>query len=84
MGCCTQPYLGSGVTSCSGVSVDEACSPTTGPTTGRTTGPTTGRTTGPTTGRTTGPTTGPAEASSATGLVAPVFVLLIAFASYFA
>ena len=46
MGCCTQPYLGSGVTSCSGVSVDEAC-------------------------------------SSATGLVAPVFVLLIAFASYF-
>ena len=47
MGCCTQPYLGSGVTSCSGVSVDEAC-------------------------------------SSATGLVAPVFVMLIAFASFFA
>ena len=47
MGCCTQPYLGSGVTSCSGVSVDEAC-------------------------------------SSATGLVAPVFMILIAFASYFA
>uniref|UniRef100_A0A1X7URI1 Uncharacterized protein n=1 Tax=Amphimedon queenslandica TaxID=400682 RepID=A0A1X7URI1_AMPQE len=47
MGCCTQPYLGSGVTSCSGISVDEAC-------------------------------------SSATGLVAPVFVILIAFASFFA
>ena len=25
MGCCTEPYLGSGVTSCSGVSVDNAC-----------------------------------------------------------
>uniref|UniRef100_A0A1X7T0V1 Uncharacterized protein n=1 Tax=Amphimedon queenslandica TaxID=400682 RepID=A0A1X7T0V1_AMPQE len=25
MGCCTEPYLGSGVNSCSGVSVDEPC-----------------------------------------------------------
>ena len=25
MGCCAEPYLGSGVTSCSGVSVDSAC-----------------------------------------------------------
>uniref|UniRef100_A0A1X7UQW8 Uncharacterized protein n=1 Tax=Amphimedon queenslandica TaxID=400682 RepID=A0A1X7UQW8_AMPQE len=66
MGCCTQPYLGSGVTSCSGVSVSDACSPFTGPTAGPT-----------------GSTTGPAEASSATELVAPVFVILFAFVSYF-
>ena len=50
MGCCTQPYLGSGVTSCSGVSVDEPCT----------------------------------GVSSATGLVAPVFVMLFVFASYIA
>ena len=25
MGCCTEPYLGSGVRSCSGISVDAAC-----------------------------------------------------------
>ena len=43
MGCCTEPYLGSGVTSCSGVSVDEPCT----------------------------------GVSSATGLVAPVFVMIL-------
>uniref|UniRef100_A0A1X7URU1 Uncharacterized protein n=1 Tax=Amphimedon queenslandica TaxID=400682 RepID=A0A1X7URU1_AMPQE len=50
MGCCTQPYLGSGVTSCSGVNVSEPC----------------------------------IGVSSATGLVAPAFVMLFAFASFFA
>uniref|UniRef100_A0A1X7TCQ5 Uncharacterized protein n=1 Tax=Amphimedon queenslandica TaxID=400682 RepID=A0A1X7TCQ5_AMPQE len=41
MGCCrsTEPYLGSGVTSCSGVSVDEPC---TGVSTGASTGVSTG------------------------------------------
>uniref|UniRef100_A0A1X7TT61 Uncharacterized protein n=1 Tax=Amphimedon queenslandica TaxID=400682 RepID=A0A1X7TT61_AMPQE len=43
MGCCTEPYLGSGVNSCSGVSVDEPCT----------------------------------GVSSATGLVAPVFVMIL-------
>ena len=49
MGCCTEPYLGSGVRSCRGVSVDEAC----------------------------------AGVSSATGLVAPVFVMLFALVGFF-
>lgn len=48
MGCCTEPYLGSGVRSCRGVSVDEAC----------------------------------AGVSSATGLVAPVFVMLFALVGF--
>ena len=49
MGCCTEPYLGSGVRSCSGVSVDEACT----------------------------------GVSSATGLVAPVFLMLFALVGFF-
>uniref|UniRef100_A0A1X7UTW6 Uncharacterized protein n=1 Tax=Amphimedon queenslandica TaxID=400682 RepID=A0A1X7UTW6_AMPQE len=43
MGCCTEPYLGSGVNSCSGASVEDACT----------------------------------GVSSATGLVAPVFVMIL-------
>ena len=48
MGCCTEPYLGSGVTSCSGVSVDEPCT----------------------------------GVSSATGLVAPVFVMILSLVGF--
>ena len=50
MGCCTEPYLGSGVTSCSGVSVDEPCT----------------------------------GVSSATGLVAPVFVMILSLVGFLA
>uniref|UniRef100_A0A1X7T8Y1 Uncharacterized protein n=1 Tax=Amphimedon queenslandica TaxID=400682 RepID=A0A1X7T8Y1_AMPQE len=48
MGCCTEPFLGSGVTSCSGVSVDEPCT----------------------------------GVSSATGLVAPVFVMILSLVGF--
>uniref|UniRef100_A0A1X7SPX1 Uncharacterized protein n=1 Tax=Amphimedon queenslandica TaxID=400682 RepID=A0A1X7SPX1_AMPQE len=48
MGCCTEPFLGSGVTSCSGVSVDGPC----------------------------------AGVSSATGLVAPVFVMILSLVGF--
>ena len=48
MGCCTEPYLGSGVNSCSGVSVDDPCT----------------------------------GVSSATGLVAPVFVMILSLVGF--
>ena len=48
MGCCTEPYLGSGVKSCSGVSVDDPCT----------------------------------GVSSATGLVAPVFVMILSLVGF--
>uniref|UniRef100_A0A1X7SPE7 Uncharacterized protein n=1 Tax=Amphimedon queenslandica TaxID=400682 RepID=A0A1X7SPE7_AMPQE len=48
MGCCTEPYLGSGVNSCSGVSVDEPCT----------------------------------GVSSATGLVSPVFVMILSLVGF--
>ena len=48
MGCCTEPFLGSGVNSCSGVSVDEPCT----------------------------------GVSSATGLVAPVFVMILSLVGF--
>ena len=48
MGCCTEPFLGSGVNSCSGVSVDEPCT----------------------------------GVSSATGLVAPVFVIILSLVGF--
>ena len=48
MGCCTEPYLGSGVNSCSGVSVEDACT----------------------------------GVSSATGLVAPVFVMILSLVGF--
>ena len=48
MGCCTEPYLGSGVNSCSGVSVDDPCT----------------------------------GVSSANGLVAPVFVMILGLVGF--
>ena len=62
MGCCTEPYLGSGVRSCRGVSVDEPCTVVLSPTTPAPTIP--------------APTK--AESSSAAGLVAPLFMIAFA------
>ena len=84
MGCCTEPYLGSGVRSCRGVSVDVTCSstvalsPTTpAPTTPAPTTPAP-TTPAPTTPAPTIPAPTKAENSSASGLIAPLF--MIAFA----
>ena len=66
MGCCTEPYLGSGVNSCSGVSVDDPCTGVSSATEATTpTG-----------------VSNATEASSATGLVAPVFVMILSLVGF--
>ena len=69
MGCCTEPFFGSGVNSCSGVSVDEPC-----------TGVSSGASTGVPTA-TAVPTVVPTVVSSATGL-APVFVMILSLVGF--
>ena len=80
MGCCTEPYLGSGVNSCSGVSVDDACTGVSSATEATTPTGVSNAT------EATTPTgvSNATEASSATGLVAPVFVMILSLVGFLA
>ena len=78
MGCCTEPYLGSGVNSCSGVSVDDPCTGVSSATEATTPTGVSNAT------EATTPTgvSNATEASSATGLVAPVFVMILSLVGF--